>query len=86
MQLQGPGAGRSLRFRAATGQLRGVGGAIVLHPLATIAGLALGGYLAYKKIDPFAFLRHGTSARVWGSQRMSVSRSKALSGRKRRRR
>ena len=87
MQLQGPGSSRMraghLRFSRRT--LHGVGGAIALHPIVFLGGLAIGGYLAYKKIAPFAFL-HGKSGRAWGEHRMTMTREKALSGRKRRRR
>lgn len=85
MTLQGPGMGRPLRrgLRMPRGQLRGAG-LLGPHPYAVLIGLGLGAYLAYKKVRPLRWLRKSVSAKAWGEQRMSHTRARALSGRRRR--
>ncbi len=65
------------------GQLRGAG-LLGPHPFAVVIGLGIGAYLAYRKVDPFKWLRGSGSAKAWGEQRMSHTRARALSGRRRR--
>lgn len=91
MQLQGP----SLNGRSNLGYimsqnvtpplagLQGAGLAAIMNPIIFLGGLAIGGYLAYRNVHPFRFI-YGKAASIWGGHRMSQSRAKALSGRRRR--
>jgi len=63
--------------------LSGAGMATIMNPIVFLGGIVLGGYLAYKNVHPFRAL-YSKAASIWGGDRMSHSRTKALSGRRRR--
>jgi hypothetical protein len=86
MQLQGPNLGNLgwMERTNVTPPLSGAGGSILLSPIVILLiGGVVGGVLAQKNVHPFRALR-SKAASIRGHQRMQQSRTKALSGRRRR--
>jgi hypothetical protein len=77
LTLQGPKLGGPIQFTKAA-QLLGVTDTLKAHPWMVVGGLLLGGYLATKYVTPWGML--------WGENRMVESRTRSLTGAKRKRR